>query len=115
MPCLCISLPASLARRRATTRRAPARRFPPHPAPRPRCDTGVAIEQTENRLMHKSMTTLALLCALATPAYAADTTTQKQLDELTARIKALETNAQQLRDEAAAALAAAKAARDELD
>ena len=65
--------------------------------------------------MHKSLTTLGLLCVLATPAYAADTTTQKQLDELTARIKALETNAQQLRDEAAAALAAAKAARDELD
>ncbi|MEP6938624.1 MAG: hypothetical protein ABI846_02585 [Rudaea sp.] len=64
--------------------------------------------------MRKSLILLGLLTALANPALAADAT-QKQLDDLGARIKALEANAQQLRDQAAAALAAAQAAKDELD
>src|SRR5450631_970947 len=64
--------------------------------------------------MHKTLVTLALLCTTAT-SFAAPASMQQQLDELTARIKALETNAQQLRDQAAAALAAAQAAKSELE
>ena len=59
--------------------------------------------------MRKILITLVLLW-VSTTSFAAQPATQQQLDDLTARIKALETNAQQLRDQAAAALAAAQAA-----
>jgi hypothetical protein len=64
--------------------------------------------------MRKSLVMLALLCTTAT-SFAAQPAMQQQLDALSARIKALETNAQQLRDQAAAALAAAQAAKTELE
>jgi hypothetical protein len=64
--------------------------------------------------MHKTLATLALVCT-ATTSFAAAPAMQQQLDQLTARIQALEANAQQLRDQAAAALAAAQAAKTELE
>ena len=64
--------------------------------------------------MRKSLITLSLLCAIATPGFAVEPA-QQQLDQLATRIKALEANAQVLRDQAAAALAAAQAAKSELD
>jgi hypothetical protein len=65
--------------------------------------------------MRKTLITLTLLWTSATSFAAQPATQQQQLDDLTARIKALETNAQQLRDQAAAALAAAQAAQSELE
>ena len=64
--------------------------------------------------MRKFLIAVVLSCAAAS-VFAADAATQPQLDELAARIKALEANAQQLRDQAAAALAAAQAAQAELE
>lgn len=64
--------------------------------------------------MHKSLIT-GLFCAIAMPSFAAQPATQQQFDELAARIKVLETNAQQLREQAAEALAAAQAAKSELE
>jgi len=64
--------------------------------------------------MKKSLLTLCLSIAASAPAFAADASAT-QLQALDARIAALEAESQKLRDQAAAALAAADAARDELE
>ncbi len=59
--------------------------------------------------------TAPIACALSVPVTAAETTTAAQLQALDARIRALEVEGQKLREQTASALAAADAARAELE
>lgn len=59
--------------------------------------------------------TAPIACALSVPVIAAETTTAAQLQALDARIRALEVEGQKLREQTASALAAADAARAELE
>jgi len=65
--------------------------------------------------MKKVLLALAVSIAAAAPALAADTPSDTQLQSLDARIRALEAESQKLREQAAAALAAADAAHAELE
>jgi hypothetical protein len=65
--------------------------------------------------MKRLLPTLLALLASITPALAADSPTTAQLQSLDARIRALETDGQKLREQAAAALAEANAAHAELE
>jgi hypothetical protein len=65
--------------------------------------------------MRKSFLALGVLAALSSPALAATRAKSPTLADLAARIAALETDAKQLREQAASALAAAESARAELE
>ena len=61
--------------------------------------------------MKKSLLALTVSLVLAMPAFAAEKASDPTLQALDARIRALETEAQKLREQAAQALAEASAAR----
>ena len=65
--------------------------------------------------MKRTLLALGVLAALASPAHAATKAKRPSIEELSARIEALEANAQALRQQAADALAAAQAAQAALD
>ena len=65
--------------------------------------------------MRPNLYLLGAALACASPAIAADSASQAQLQALDARIRALEADGQKLREQAAAALVAADAARVELE
>jgi hypothetical protein len=65
--------------------------------------------------MRKSLLTLCVLSALAAPAFAATPAEKKHIQQLEARIKALETNAAAMQKQTAAAIAALQATRSEID
>lgn len=65
--------------------------------------------------MKQSLVALCILAALSSPAFAASPTTEKQIQDLEARILALEANAEAMRRQTAEALAALQATRSEIE
>jgi hypothetical protein len=65
--------------------------------------------------MKQSLLTLGILAALGSPAFAATPTQDKHIEDLEARIKVLEANAEAMRQQAAEALNALQATRHEIE
>ena len=65
--------------------------------------------------MKKSLLTLCILAAVASPTFAATTQSEQQIQALEARIKALEANAEAMRQQAADAMSALQATKTEIE